>query len=225
MWQITNDSDCTVALFPETVACLSWAPLGGGLRPRPCRAVLNWTVKTDATMTEDDLISCARRRRDLVADALGTAKKDCIVLITTVPQEAGRQASSSAGGLTARAFCTAGLGNARACGELTERVLAGTVNLIVAVDAPLTGAALLEAVSVIAVAKATAVLAAGLTAADGRPRLATGTDCVALCCRRPRDGEEPRRCAGLGTELGRIIATAAHDAAAAAVDAWLHRPY
>ena len=225
MWQITNDSDCTIVLFHETVACLSWAPLGGGLRPRPCRAVLNWTVKTDATMTEDELLSCARRRRDLVADAVGTAKKDCIVLITTVPQEAGRQASSSASGLTARAFCTAGLGNARACGEPPERALAGMINLVVAVDAPLTGAAMLEAVSVITIAKATAVLVAGLTAANGRPRLATGTDCVALCCRRPRDGEEPWRCAGLGTDLGHVIAAAAHDAATAAVDTWLNRPY
>ncbi|MFM8681927.1 MAG: adenosylcobinamide amidohydrolase [Alphaproteobacteria bacterium] len=88
---------------------------------------------------------------------------------------------------------------------------AGTINMLVALSMPLDDGAMVEAVSVAAMARSAALLA------DGGRIVGTGTDCILLAC--PADGAR-RPHAGIHTQAGRCIAEAVHAATRAARAEW-----
>ena len=126
-------------------------------------------------------------------------------------------ARAEAGGMRAQALVTLGLTNGAvldAEGRLRDVAppeRAGTINMLVALPAPLDDGAMVEAVSVAAMARSAALLA------DGGRIVGTGTDCILLAC--PADGARQNH-AGIHTPAGRCIAEAVHAATRAARAEW-----
>lgn len=87
----------------------------------------------------------------------------------------------------------------------------GTINLLVALSAPLSDGALLEALSLAATARTAALLA------DGGRIVGTGTDCILVACPPAAGGQ---RFAGLHTAVGRHLAAAVFQAGFAARREW-----
>ena len=219
MWKIYRMETETTVLYPKTAYSLSWAPLGGGF-PKKLRAVVNLTCDPDAR--HQSIINQARLARARIADSLGVKPREIAVMITAVPQIAGtvlcRRHQRT--GLEVRVFCTVGLGNSVSAGapptfdeETTINVpeKPGTVNVIVSVNRPLTRPAMLEAANNAVIGKATAVATQQLTAPDGTPKLATGTDCITLST-VATDSSPTLRFAGLHTVLGQLIASTVKEA-------------
>jgi adenosylcobinamide amidohydrolase len=120
-------------------------------------------------------------------------------------------------GVTAACLATVGLSNAESVGARLPYHPAdyGTINLAVAVDAQLTEAAQLEALSIAVQARTAAVMETGLRLATGVAS-GTGTDCVALAC-DPGD----TRYAGLHTEVGEVVGAVVRSAVATAAADWM----
>jgi len=110
-------------------------------------------------------------------------------------------------------IATGGLGNAESVRPplRAPRKVAqvGTINVVAVIDHPLTLAAQIEAVSIVAEARTAAVMGFGLTIAeDGRPVTGTGTDCILVAA--PDDDSGLAHC-GLHTPIGRALAEAAYE--------------
>jgi adenosylcobinamide amidohydrolase len=116
----------------------------------------------------------------------------------------------------ATCLATVGLSNAEAVGRRRPYHSAdfGTINLCTAVDAALTEAAQLEALSIAIEARTAAVMEAGVSLPTGTAT-GTGTDCAALAC-DPGEG----RYAGLHTAIGEAIGAATRRAITAAAADW-----
>lgn len=119
----------------------------------------------------------------------------------------------------ASCLATVGLGNAERVGHrrAAPRQGYGTINIAVLVEAGLTGAAMIEALSIAAEARTAAVLGARVALPSGLAT-GTGTDCIALAC-----DAGSGRFAGLHTELGEAIGRAVHDAVLRGARAWVAR--
>ncbi|WP_295045296.1 adenosylcobinamide amidohydrolase, partial [uncultured Paracoccus sp.] len=114
---------------------------------------------------------------------------------------------------------TVGLGNAERVGHRRgqqegQRQGYGTINIALLIDAGLTDAALIEALSIAAQARTLAVLEAGVILPSG-PATGTGTDCIAVAC-------DPGGLAhaGLHTALGEAIGRAVCDAVGQGASDW-----
>lgn len=107
---------------------------------------------------------------------------------------------------------TGGLGNAEsvmpAAGETQRTAKVGTINIVAVIEHPLSLAAQIEALSIVAEARTAAVMGFGLTMADERPVTGTGTDCILVAA--PGDETGLSHC-GLHTPIGRALAEAAYD--------------
>ncbi|MDO8884709.1 MAG: adenosylcobinamide amidohydrolase [Pseudotabrizicola sp.] len=106
-------------------------------------------------------------------------------------------------------LATVGLGNAEAVGSRRAvngvgwSTQYGTINILVQIDAGLSEAAQIEALTIATQARTAAVLACGLALPDGRRATGTGTDCIAIAA-------DPGTVAfaGLHTALGEAIGRA-----------------
>ncbi|TCP55783.1 adenosylcobinamide amidohydrolase [Tumebacillus sp. BK434] len=110
-----------------------------------------------------------------------------------------------------RTFVTAGVGNAARAGVTRKTYpgyVAGTINIIVAIDGRMTEAALINAVITITEAKTAALQDSGITIHDGSGRSATGTTTDAVIVAATQDPEYSgiHQYAGVATELGGAIA-------------------
>lgn len=108
---------------------------------------------------------------------------------------------------------TAGLGNAESvvptAAEPQRSAQVGTINVVAVIDHPLTLAAQIEAISIVAEGRTAAVMGFGLTMKDGdRPVTGTGTDCILIAA--PGDETGLAHC-GLHTPIGRALAEAAYE--------------
>lgn len=117
---------------------------------------------------------------------------------------------------------TVGLGNAESVGSRravngvgwsTEY---GTINLAVWIEACLTEAAQIEALTIATQARTAAVYDCGLFLPDGRRATGTGTDCIAIAA-KPGD----TAFSGLHTALGEAIGHAVRMSVAKAAAAWV----
>jgi adenosylcobinamide amidohydrolase len=122
-----------------------------------------------------------------------------------------------AGAVEAACLTTVGLSNGERVGtRKAHGPHAGTINTLVHVSVPLTDGAMVEAISIIAQARTTAVIdfqsAERETAITG-----TGTDCIVVAS--PCRGE-PTAWAGLHTEVGEAIGRATYDATWAGAEQW-----
>ncbi|MFK0642146.1 MULTISPECIES: adenosylcobinamide amidohydrolase [unclassified Ochrobactrum] len=122
----------------------------------------------------------------------------------------------------ARAAClaTVGLSNAGRVGELAQmKMPAGTINLLVHIDRPLSVAAHIEAMSIAAEARTAAIMELGLEV-GGRAATGTGTDCIAVSAPCGQDAEKALY-AGLHTPIGAALGGAVYDAVSEGGRLWM----
>ncbi len=176
--------------------CISSAVLGGGLGS--IRTWLNLQVASG--------YDCADPEADLRAAARGL-EGPVVGMLTAAPVAR----FTAAGGSSAWAIATVGLRHpiVAAAHDTGGAPGAGTINLLVILETPLTEAGLVNAVQTAVEAKAQALAAAQVVAlnADG---FATGTATDSLCVACPSGGEVPY--AGPATPHGRNLAQAVYQA-------------
>ena len=195
-----------IAHLPRPLRVLSWAPFRPGF---VTATSVRWREVKNADLPLDfDVEGWFEREMSTWPDAVG--------MLTSRDIGTYRLASATVDGITATCLATVGLSNAEAVGRRRPWHSAdwGTINLCTAVDAPLTEAAQLEALSIAVEARTAAVMEAGLTLPTGTAT-GTGTDCAALAC-DPGEG----RYAGLHTAIGEVIGAATRQAIAEAAADW-----
>ena len=133
---------------------------------------------------------------------------EAVALLTSRDIGCFTEARAAVGGVEAHAVATVGLSNAERVGHRVDRRGQGwgTINLALRLNRGLTGAALLEAMSIAVQARTAAIMDTGLALPPGRAT-GTGTDCVAVAA-PPGDA----RYAGLHTEIGEAAGRAVYDA-------------
>jgi len=208
MIAVSLDRPWLEARLPRAMRCLSWAPHGAGFTLTD--RVL-WREVRNADLTPDF------DAEGWFGGQMAARAPDGVGLLTSRDIGGWRRAEAEVAGVRAEAVATVGLSNAESVGARLPWHPAeyGTINLLVAVDAGLTEAAHLEALTIAVQARTAAVMAAGLTLATG-VATGTGTDCAVLAC-----DAGPLRYAGLHTAVGEAVGAAARAAVAAGVADWM----
>jgi adenosylcobinamide amidohydrolase len=213
-WRI-HDRTLIVEL-PVPYRVIGWAPLGGGLVR--ASAILNHRIAMDDRAATEAPRAYLRR----VARQLGFDPGRTIAMMTAADIPRAGFATIRRGGLIASAWCSAGCSNALRVGDRATAgtPAAGTINLIAAINRPLTDAALAEALQIAVEARVAAVLDAGIKSVrSGASATGTGTDCVAIAA--PEIAAANRAGAivycGKHTLIGETIGRAALRACAAAL--------
>ncbi len=208
MITVALDRPWLEARLPRPMRILGWAPVGGG--SVTADRVL-WREVRNADLTPD-FDAIAWFHGEMACRAPGAVGR-----LTSRDSGGWRAGGALVEGIRAHAVATVGLSNAEAVGRRLPWHPAdyGTINLLVAVEAGLTEAAQLEALSIAVQARTVAVIEAGLQLATGLAT-GTGTDCVVLAC---DPGATPH--AGLHTAVGEAVGAAARGAMTLAVADWL----
>ena len=199
-WFATVQDRTLTIIFPEDYRVVSWAPLNGGLSR--ARAILNHQVRTDEYPSEDPaLFLLALSRRLQIPDPV-------VGLMTGVLMERLARRSVQRDALLIECFATVGLSNALTVGDrATYDERPGTINLIVALNQPLTESTLVEATAIVTEAKTRALFDASVRSTiSATLATGTGTDCVAVAC--PQGAARYRYCGKhtlLGELLGRVV--------------------
>jgi adenosylcobinamide amidohydrolase len=211
-WHVADDPSALVVRLARPCRVASFAPLGGGLR-NGVEAIVNHGVARDERRATDEpelhLAAVARR--------LGLDPATTVGLMTGVEPRRVRSAAVTVDGLTVLALVTAGLANALRVGDpaTAPSEVAGTINLILVVDAPLRDEALLECLSLATEARTLACLDACLPSrVSGRIATGTGTDCIAVAT---PGGERALRYAGKHTRVGELVGRAVLEAVGLAI--------
>ena len=204
-WQVGAH---TLWIVPDQ-ACrvLSWAPLGGGIRI--ARLLANHQVELD----EREAMCAPRAYLARVVRAAGHDPLRTVALMTGAEVARAGYALASREGVSAGAWCTAGFTNALRVGDRATVLSthAGTINIIVVVNRPLTRAAMVEAMQIAVEARTLAVLEAGIKSVrSDAPATGTGTDCIAIAAtaRTASQGGRVERYCGKHTLLGELIGRA-----------------
>lgn len=199
-----------VASFAQPVTVLSWATARPG-RQLARRVV--WLEVKDADLPPD--VDPAALLDARLEEA---GLHDAVAMMTARDVRRHHVAVARSGDITAQCLATAGLSNAgrvgTACGACSP---VGTINLLAAVSAPLTEAALLEAVSIATQARTAAVMDCAYETPGG-VATGTGTDCIAVAC--PAEGEAAPF-AGLHTPVGEALGAAVYEAVRAGTREWI----
>ena len=195
---------------------LSWAPLGGGVRF--ARLLANHQVELD----DREAMRAPRAYLARVVRAGGHDPRQTVALMTGAEVARAGYAFAARDGVSVGAWCTAGFSNALRAGDRATVLSshAGTINLIVMVNRPLTRAAMVEAVQIATEARVLAVLEAGIKSArSGAPATGTGTDCIAIAApvRASAHGLRAERYCGKHTLLGELIGRAVLESCARAI--------
>jgi adenosylcobinamide amidohydrolase len=184
---------------------ISSAVLGGGIGTRAW--ILNAQVSHGYRRTDPD--------RHLAELAAGSGLRGAGVGLMTAA-DVRAHGTGRDGGVEATA--TAGLGVRGWAAVPAERTAAvpraGTVNVVALVPAPLTDAALVNAVATATEAKVQALLDAGYDCSG------TPTDAVCVAAPVPAPGEEPHAFAGPRSLWGARLARAVHGAVREAAGNW-----
>ncbi len=195
--------------FGREMRVLSWAPHRPGLVS--ARRILWREVRNE------DLPEGFDAEAWLAAEIAARGDEAAVGFLTSRSLARFETAGAAVEGVSAVALATVGLSNAERVGARRRAPpKVGTINLLVALDAALTEAALIEALSIAVQARTAAVLAAGIVTETGAAT-GTGTDCVAIAA--PVSGA-PLLFAGLHTAAGEAIGRAAFDAVAAGAARW-----
>jgi adenosylcobinamide amidohydrolase len=199
--------------FADEHAVTSWAPVGGG--SGRARTVV-WHQVDGAELAPP--VDPAR----LLAERLAArGMPDAVAMLTARRVDRHLHARCQWQQVSADVVATVGLGNQVRVGDPPgdDPRLAGTINILCRVSEPLTPAAALEAMSIVAEARTLAVREAALPhPASGRFASGTGTDCIVLATPLgvPRAAH-----AGKHTAIGHVIGAAVADAVGRGVEEWL----
>jgi len=178
----------------RTLHVLSSAVVGGGITQT--RYIVNRYVSK--------LYNNSDPQGDLQAFAVSHGISESFVgLMTAVYLDQARVATLCDSGCTVTAITTAGLGNTTAPGLSRPAALsAGTINIILLVDAQLTPPAMVNAVITATEAKTHILLERGERTPEGYPATGTSTDAVVVACTGRGD---PLPYAGPATQVGWLI--------------------
>jgi len=209
-FSIRCDSPILIAEFTQPHAMLSWSLTRPGFTSASSVAWLH--VRDDDLPLGLDPVQFLRDRMS------AAGLDDAVHLMTSRDIRKYHGAEASAGFATASSLATVGLGNATRIGSapvLHER--AGTVNLLVHVNRPLSQAAFVETISIAAQARTVALIDC-----RWRPRgevvTGTGTDCIVVAA---PPGNPKEQFAGLHTDIGTAVGRAAYDAVTFGAKAWI----
>jgi adenosylcobinamide amidohydrolase len=147
-----------------------------------------------------------------------TGLDDAVHLMTSRDIRKHHVAEASVGLATATCLATVGLGNATRIGSApVPHERAGTVNLLVHVNLPLSQAAFVETVSIAAQARTVALVELEWKP-HGEVVTGTGTDCIVVAAPA---GNPKEQFAGLHTDIGSAVGRAAYDAITFGAKAWI----
>lgn len=171
---LTVDDRAVLLASERPLSVLSSAVVGGGL----CRArhVVNMHVAElyGASCPEDDLAAFA---------ASCGINESFVGLMTAAGTEHARLAVESEGGVTVAAVVSVGLSNTASAGVTPPApLLPGTINVILAIDAALTAAAMVNAVITATEAKTMTLVEWDVRTPDGAAASGTSTDSVVVAC-------------------------------------------
>ncbi len=209
--QLESRPGWLIARFARPQTMLSWAVVRGG---RTTSATVAWRQVRD-----DELSPGLDPRRFLARRLRGEGLTGAVGLMTSRSVERFDDVTRRADGVHARCVATVGLGNALRIGDpVGPSARIGTINLLVSVSLPLSGAAQLEALSLAAEARTAAILDAGIASRrSGAPATGTGTDCIVVACPTEARGAAY---AGKHTALGHVVGAAVHAAVLAGARRW-----
>ena len=146
---------------------------------------------------------------------------DAVQMMTSRSVQKHHIATRRSGEAHAACLATVGLSNAGRGGELSQlKMPAGTINLLVHIDKPLSVAAHIEAMSIAAEARTVAIIELGLDV-DGKAITGTGTDCIAVSAPHGEAGEVALY-AGLHTDIGAALGGAVYDAVSEGGWLWMN---
>lgn len=191
--------------FPEKRRVLSFAPYRPGF---VMADRILWREVRNADLT-DDFDAIGWIGHEVRGYAL-----DAVAMMTSRNVAKMHQARSGA----VHVVATVGLGNAERVGHRRHARPEhyGTINIAVDIDAGLTDAALIEALTIAAEARTTAILDVALRLPTGLAT-GTGTDCIAVA-----SGVGETEFAGLHTALGEDIGRAVYTAVRKGAVEWLN---
>src|SRR5581483_5374543 len=187
---------------------LGWTLIGGG-RSRAQHVFWHQVSDTDLLPEVDARLFFEDRRKRRKADTTGVGFLTGCSLAEYVERRLDR------GGLSARCVATIGLRNALRIGDPPSTAVhsLGTINILLQVSRPLSECASLEALSLVAEARTSAVLDGHVPSSiENTVATGTGTDCIVVASPLPSiDGVELDY-AGKHTELGHLIGSCVYDA-------------
>ena len=190
-----------VARFDAPQDMLSWSLTRPGFVTAGSVA---WLQVDDDDLTIDvDPVALLRRRMEEAGHG------DAVHLMTSRSLVNHTLARADAGMINATCLATVGLSNAGRVGEAVDHAApVGTINLLVHIDAPLSPAARIEALSIATAARTAAVMDLGLRR-DGHLVTGTGTDCIVVASPA---GAPQIPYAGLHTDAGLALGRAVYRA-------------
>jgi adenosylcobinamide amidohydrolase len=189
--------------LPEIYQVLSWAPLNGGFRR--AGVIVNHQIQIGERAATDN----PRPYLETLVRRLGFKPALAVATMTGVEIRKASYAAARRGDLIVGAWCTAGCSNALRIGDpaTVKAPAPGTINLALAINQPLTAAAMAEALAMATEARVAAVQSAGITSTSThQPATGTGTDCIVVAS--PVRGRAHSYC-GKHTLLGELIGKAA----------------
>lgn len=209
MIRVTLDRPWLVADLGRARRVISFAPWRPGFQTA---AQIVWREVRNA-----DLAPCFDAESWCAAEFAASGWGEAVGMLTSRDVSRHTLCEAEVEGVRATCLATVGLGNAERIGHRLGRVLVdwGTINIAVLVEAPLSDAALLEALSLAAEARTAAVLSVGLATPLGLAT-GTGTDCIAVAA-DPGTGAY----AGKHTQVGEALGRAVFDAVRAGATAWM----
>lgn len=196
--------DYLALVFPQPCQILSSAVLNGGLSQ--VRSLLNLRVDKHAPPPwppAKQTLSEAAALLQLPGPIAG--------MMTAASMQSLGESQASWQGIDVRCWITAGLSNLRRAGDQADLApRAGTINIALHINQPLTPAAMAEALILLTEAKVTAIHDAGLLSpVSDLPASGTGTDSHAVLC---PPGPEALPFCGKHTLAGELIGRAVLEA-------------
>ena len=188
--------------------------------------ILSWAINRPGFVTAPQIVWREVRNADLpegmdvqawLKDEVQLAGyPDAVAFLTSRDMSYFTQETATVGATTAQCVATVGLSNAERVGHRIDRTGMnwGTINLGIRINAVLSQAGLIEALSIATQARTAAIIDTGLALPTGIAT-GTGTDCIAVAA---PDG--PQDYAGLHTEIGEAVGAAAYRATLMGAQQW-----
>ncbi len=199
-----------LATFREPQQMLSWSLTKPGFQ---VASQVAWIEIRNADLPAD------QDAEEIIASRIAAAKlRDAVTLITSRDISRHHVAQVSVEDTVATCVSTVGLANGERVGQrfAPPTTPLGTINTLVHASEPLSSAALVEAITIVAQARTTAILDSRISR-SGVPITGTGTDCIVVSA--PIGGS--MRFTGLHTAIGEAIGAAVYRAMRDGIATWL----
>jgi adenosylcobinamide amidohydrolase len=224
-WRWSRHDRTLAVSLPAPWLVLGWAPLGGGFRLADL--IANHQVEAD----DRDATEAPRVHLTRVVRALGRDPRRAVAMMTGAQIARAGHAARRRNGLVVGAWCSAGCTNALRVGDRAtvgmprtaepdrdklRKIKPGTINIIVAINQPLSHSALAEALQIAVEARVAALHNAGVTSvSSGAIATGTGTDCIAVAA--PASRVNQIAYCGKHTLVGELIGRAVMRSCAVAI--------